>query len=343
MACSQANMEEIFSRFSHIAEKIMDQLDNAHLTECRVVDNFWRSFIDNQKLLWMRIIYESVKSAHYLSQEWREISRKLNFDLVKILGKTAKKFCTVEDIEEHHQQPSVIAAVTGNTEIVTKVFNKEIFEILNGEPFRYAAKYGNLEVCRFFLNNIGDKNPKDDEGVTPLHIAAENGKFQVCQMILEADIDDKNPKASEYIDGFTPLHLAAANNHLSVCHLIIKNNLDANPKDSQKRTPLHYAARNGHSEVYRFILSKVKEKHPRDEDGDTPLHDAAKCGHLEVCEFILEDMENSNRVFPSYGRNEDGQTPLDLAIEEGYEEIYNFLKLCENLSELVSNSTHFME
>ena len=76
---------------------------------------------------------------------------------------------------------------------------------------------------------------------------------------------------------------------------------------------------------------------------DTPQHDAAKYGHLEVCEIILEDMENSNRVFSSYGRNEDGKTPLDLAIEEGYEEVYNFLKLCEDLSEHTSNSTHFTE
>ena len=343
MACSQANMEEIFSRFPHIAENIMGRLDNAHLTECRVVDNFWRSFIDNQKLLWMRIIFESVKSSHY--QEWREISRKLNINLVRILGKTAYQFCTDgEDIEEiNHHNPIVIAAVTGNTEIVTKVFQKDIFDYQKGIPFQYSAKYGNLEVCRFFIKNTDNKNPKDDEGETPLHIAAKNGKFQVCQMIFEAGIDDKNPKASEYIDGFTPLHLAAANNHLSVCHLIIKNNLDANPKDSQKRTPLHYAAMKGHSEVYRFILSKVKEKHPRDELGDTPLHDAAKYGHLEVCEIILEDMEKSNRVFPSYGRNEDGQTPLDLSIEEGYEEIYNFLKLCEDLSELISNSTHYSE
>ena len=335
MACWQANMEEIFSRFPHIAENIMDQLDNAHLTECRVVDRFWRSFINNQKLLWMRIIYKSVKSGH--NKEWREISRKLNIDLVKILGKTANQFCTDgEAIEENHQTPLVIAAVTGNTEIVTKMFTKETFENQNGEPFRYSAKYGNLEVCRFFINNIDDKNPKDDEGLTPLHLAAENGKFQVCQMILEAGIDDKNPKTSDSIGGFTPLHGAAENNHLSVCHLILENILDANPKDFLKRTPLHYAAMKDHSEVCRFILSKVKEKHPRDRFGDTPLHDAAKYGHLEVCKIILEDMENSNRVFPSYGRNEDGKTPLDLAIEEGYGEVWDLLKLYEELAELVS-------
>ena len=152
---------------------------------------------------------------------------------MKILGKTAYQYCTDEDIEDNHRTPLVIAAVTGNTEIVTKVFKKEIFEIQDSVPFQYSAKYGNLEVCRFFINNIDDKNPKDDEGLTPLHIAAENGKFKVCQMILEAGIDNKNPKTSESISGVTPLHGAAENNHLSVCHLIIENNLDANPKDYQ--------------------------------------------------------------------------------------------------------------
>ena len=72
MACWQANMQAIFSRFPHIGEEIMDQVDNAHLTECRVVNRFWRRFIDNQKLLWMRIIYEK----GLFTREWEETSRQ---------------------------------------------------------------------------------------------------------------------------------------------------------------------------------------------------------------------------------------------------------------------------
>ena len=81
-------MEEIFSRFPHLGEAIMDELNNTDLTECRFVDRIWRSFIDSQKLPWMRMIYEWKEDPY---QEWQEISRKLNVEMLKILAKTANQ------------------------------------------------------------------------------------------------------------------------------------------------------------------------------------------------------------------------------------------------------------
>ena len=81
-------MEEIFSRFPHLGGAIMDELDNTALTDCRLVDRIWRSFIDNQKLPWMRIIFEWTE--HY-NQEWQEVSRKLNVEMLKILAKTVNQ------------------------------------------------------------------------------------------------------------------------------------------------------------------------------------------------------------------------------------------------------------
>ena len=152
-------MEEIFSRFPHLGEAIMDELDNTDLTECRLVDRIWRSFIDNQKLPWMRMIYEWKEDSY---QEWQEISRKLNVEMVKILAKTVHQLYTdggdMEEISnEFDQDPLVIAAISGNTEIVAKLFKKEAFENKeygHGLPFHHAAKHGNLEVCLFFIKNI---------------------------------------------------------------------------------------------------------------------------------------------------------------------------------------------
>ena len=119
-------MEEIFSRFPHLGDAIMDQLDNTDLTDCRLVDRIWRNFIDNQKLQWMRIIF---KWTAYYNQEWQEISIKLNSEMVKILAKTVNKLLTDgEDIDPIDQTPLVIAAISGNTEIVAKLFKKEAFE-----------------------------------------------------------------------------------------------------------------------------------------------------------------------------------------------------------------------
>ena len=49
-----------------------------------------------------------------------------------------------------------------------------------------------------------DKNPEDNEGITPLHLAVENGRHGVCRLILK-NVEEKHP---ENIYGKTPLDLA---------------------------------------------------------------------------------------------------------------------------------------
>ena len=53
-------------------------------------------------------------------------------------------------------------------------------------PLHYAAGRGNLEVCRFILNNIRNLNRiyrKNADGKTPLDKASEEGHTEVCQLL----------------------------------------------------------------------------------------------------------------------------------------------------------------
>ena len=206
-------MEELFLRFPHIGEKIMDQLENADLTDCRMVNPFWKSCIDGQKVVWMRVIYQWLE----INQDWQNIYKVLNVDMVRILANAVHKFYTDggDEESEHYKTPIEIAAIIGNTEIVAKLFKKEAFENQgstkneHGLPFHIAAKYGQFDVCKFFLDNIEDKNPKEMlDNMTPLHYAARHGHFVICGMILQK-IDDKNPATKEICGGYTPLHEAA--------------------------------------------------------------------------------------------------------------------------------------
>ena len=52
-------MEAIFLRFPHLEYQIFEQLDNLYLTigkEVKEVSELWQSFIDNEKLPWIRMI-----------------------------------------------------------------------------------------------------------------------------------------------------------------------------------------------------------------------------------------------------------------------------------------------
>ena len=50
------NMEDLFLRFDHISNKIFNNLDNQSLVTCRLVNKTWLSYLEDSKLLWIRII-----------------------------------------------------------------------------------------------------------------------------------------------------------------------------------------------------------------------------------------------------------------------------------------------
>ena len=127
----------------------------------------------------------------------------------------------------------------------------------------------------------GEINPSDDEGDTPLHIAAQEGYLNVCQAIMKQLID-KNPR--DY-DGITPLHLAAEEGHFQICKFILEKVSDKNPGDDNNQTPLHYAAGEGHGQICKLILDNVEDKNPGDNFGETP-------GNLHV-----EAFKEVNEIF----------------------------------------------
>ena len=52
------------------------------------------------------------------------------------------------------------------------------------------------------MNLLEDKNPGDNDGWTPLHVAASSLNGRVCKFIA-SQLEDKNPEN----DGTTPLQL----------------------------------------------------------------------------------------------------------------------------------------
>ena len=83
---------------------------------------------------------------------------------------------------------------------------------------------GHKGVCEFLIHNSEKKNPSNEKGMTPLHIAAERGFANVCKVII-ANVDNKNPASD---DGCTPLHLAAREGHLEIIKLIVETGVAKN-------------------------------------------------------------------------------------------------------------------
>ena len=89
-------------------------------------------------------------------------------------------------------------------------------------PLHLAATNGHWKICQLFferfskLKGYGPKNPEDFKGDTPLHCAANYGHILVCWVILD-NIEDKNHLNDE---GLTPFDLVLKKRFFAICNMI---------------------------------------------------------------------------------------------------------------------------
>jgi len=96
------------------------------------------------------------------------------------------------------------------------------------------------EVLKIIEKDVQSVNQFDEFFLTPLHIAAYEGFFDIAFLLLEhgADVNlrDRN--------GWTSLHCAANRGFLDICEVMIEQGAaDVSAVTEQQTTALHYLAR----------------------------------------------------------------------------------------------------
>ena len=89
-------MEVLSLRFPHLIENIFCELDNQNLVDFREVNRTFRSFIDNGRFRWIRIIRKfigNISNPH--KESWNKVLHKTPTQNIQELGKAVKKFFEV--------------------------------------------------------------------------------------------------------------------------------------------------------------------------------------------------------------------------------------------------------
>lgn len=108
-----------------------------------------------------------------------------------------------------------------------------------------AAERGDCARVQTLLDTGASVNTTHHlHGRSLLHIAARNGSYDLCKMLIErgADVnavEEDSERARRYGSTCcTPLHLAATANHASICRLLLEHGALALIRDDNGRTPL---------------------------------------------------------------------------------------------------------
>ena len=140
--------------------------------------------------------------------------------------------------------------------------------------------------------------------------AAQSGDFETVARLLKADPKLAQAKNDE---GDTPLHLAAGCRRgeeaaLPLVRLLLESGAALEAKNAGGQTPLLYSAYGGFRRVVELFLEKGASFQYQDSNGLSPLHFAAREGRAAVVEMLI------NKGADPFLKDRQGRTPLDYAL-----------------------------
>lgn len=143
----------------------------------------------------------------------------------------------------------------------------------------------------------------DEKGNTLLHLAIEQGRADLVQLLLEFEPDIEATSRTR-----SPLEVAAASGEALISELLLARGACTEMSEASASGPIHLAVYGGHSDILKLLLEKGAEVDAQNRDGKTALHIA-----------IGERRRDCARILLSHGARTDlrdggdGGTPLHVA------------------------------
>lgn len=156
---------------------------------------------------------------------------------------------------------------------------------------------------------------REEDGSTPLMIAAWSGHVEAVQLLREAGADLQKANRS----GARPVHTAAQKGHASVLRYLCQAKADVGSCTQSGTTPLYFAAWGGRFRAVRYLCEATADVNKANQHGATPLYIASQCGHLAVARFLCEARAELDT--PKRG----GATPLHISAQKGQEDVVRYL------------------
>uniref|UniRef100_A0A8C7E1B0 Kinase D-interacting substrate of 220 kDa n=1 Tax=Naja naja TaxID=35670 RepID=A0A8C7E1B0_NAJNA len=169
----------------------------------------------------------------------------------------------------------------------------------NGQtPLMLAAEQGNLEIVQELIKKGANCNLEDSDNWTALISASKEGHIAIVSELLACNVNIEHRD----MGGWTALMWACYKGSTEVAELLLERGANPNITGIQYSVyPIIWAAGRGHSRIVQLLLQHGAKVNCSDKYGTTPLIWAARKGHLDCVKYLLQmgadvDQEGANSM-----------------------------------------------
>lgn len=192
-------------------------------------------------------------------------------------------------------------------------------------PLHKAALGDSLNSFKILFGLLDSHTETNEEGRTPLHMAAAGGSTSIIQFLLGSSTVESELRGTEDLSTLdqgdnkqqTPPIIAASMGHVEATKLLLQYGADVSVQDDTGKIALHYAVLMSPAAVEDLVSQN--SAHIRDKDYCTALHIAARSRNARTASAIVVALRRNFRFGEVVNsRDKANRTPLQYAAEYGH-------------------------
>ncbi|MGE3920114.1 MAG: ankyrin repeat domain-containing protein [Gammaproteobacteria bacterium] len=251
---------------------------------------------------------------------------ELPAELVKIFLSSIKKrkdeFTKLLD-SELKSKPSLTIKLSKDFDLITLLdeqgYLQNFVGFENKTILHLAVLSGNLKFLETKLNTLNIIDQADNDGLTPLMLAAIMGNEILVKFLLSKNA---NPNITDRYER-NALIYAVLNKHTYVANFLVSHTENLDLIDRDGFNVAMYAARENLTPMVRLFVANGISTKLVDKNGLSALHFAAMAGNEEITDLLINSGDLNNDSL----RNLKTPSPLQLAARNGHLTVcYKLLK-----------------